>query len=73
MDSRERQLFGAHGFDIDWWIFSISFSVFSLRRIRTPVWLAKILCKFGKHDWWINNRDYSNPIYRCLKCGKLSK
>jgi hypothetical protein len=69
MNKRERLLSGEHGVDISWWIFSLSFSVSSLRNIRKPIWFANLLCKFGKHDWWINGNDFRNPIYKCLKCG----
>jgi hypothetical protein len=76
MDSRERTLMGAHGFDWDWWIFSLSFSVLALRDIRKPRWLARLLCKLGKHAWWLDGifpdskSDLLMPKYTCDKCGK---
>lgn len=61
---------GAYGFDWEWWIFSLSFSVFALRDIRKPRWLARLLCRLGKHAWWIENRSsLLNPTYKCDKCG----
>ncbi len=72
MDSHERTLMGAHGFDWDWWIFSLSFSVLGLRDIHKPRWLTRLLCGLGKHAWWIDRgSSFINPIYKCDKCGQF--
>jgi hypothetical protein len=70
MDRRERLLIGAHGFDWKLWIFEGSFSFSALRDITNPKWLARILCKLGKHAWWLDSAWGITPlIYRCEKCG----
>lgn len=75
MDRRERLLTGAHGFDLDWWIFSISFSVLALRDIGRPRWLAKLLCRLGKHAWWLTEwaAGTGNSKYTCGKCGLVKQ
>ena len=71
MDRRERFLSGNNGFDKSWWIFDVSFSVKKMRYINNPVWLGLVLCKLNKHDWWIKDLAvFSNPVYKCSKCGK---
>jgi len=75
MDRRERMLCLWHGFDIDWWIFSVSVSWSSLRRIHNPKWLGLFLCKFNKHDWFANEFLTKTSLgiknYKCQKCGKI--
>lgn len=71
MNSRERHLTGSHGFDWHWWIFDLSFSVTQLRDINNPKWLGLLLCKFGKHGWWLCSDTWSKPDYKCAKCGKI--
>lgn len=76
MNYKYRSLSNQHGFNINLrlWIFStsFSFSVENLNEIDKPKWLGLLLCKFNKHDYWMNNYDFSHPTYRCEKCDKVS-
>lgn len=74
MDSRERNIMGWHGFDLEWWIFSMSFSIAQLREIKNPRWLGLLLCKMGKHSYWPKQfEDNSIRIlsWKCSKCKNM--
>jgi len=73
MDNRERLLTGWHGFDWNWWIFSISFSISSLGEINNPKWLGLLLCKFKKHSYFASVWNPDGRIYKwqCTKCNNL--
>ena len=70
MNRRERIISGEHGFDFEFWIFSLSFSVLALRDIYSPKWLAWLLCKLGKHSYWLSSPEITKPKWNCVKCGK---
>ena len=72
MNRSERILSGVHGFDFHWWIFDVSFSMLALRDIKSPRWLAKLLCRLGKHAWWIADYKRGKSLkYKCEKCGVI--
>jgi hypothetical protein len=77
MDSRERHLIGAKGFDFDWWIFSASFAVRPLKDMQYPKWFAWLMCNLGRHSYWIDGIWFAGsgmkPTYKCLKCGKVNQ
>ena len=67
MNARDRLLCGLHGFSLEWWIFSIEFTVKQSRDIISPRWLGLLLCKLNKHQWFTRE----NLAYKCMKCGKV--
>jgi len=73
MDRRERILLNWHGFDVEFWIFSISFTVKAARNIYKPGWLAWLFCKLGKHSYFLDSEPFVKPTsWKCTKCGHIS-
>jgi hypothetical protein len=70
MDHRERLLSGSHGFDWHIGIVEGSVSWPRLRDITKPRWFGLLMCRFGKHAWWLIGMKPN--LYRCLKCGRFS-
>ena len=55
---------------VDWGMATLTVcpSLYWFYRKRRPRWFARLMCRLGKHAWWL---DSWKPEwrYKCLKCG----